>query len=170
MIGFVIGSLLASGPILESALLLDPPAYDERISHAACGERAVVVRVRNLDGASPLLNSVTIDGVEIAAPETGPEGSLFSRFRRIDGAEIECERDTGVPHVTFKGFRKQDDEWSQAFEACMKRRGVWLNDRWERYEVIEGKLRRASTLNLGCAGGEPGSPESVEGRPEGSDQ
>lgn len=170
MIGFLIGSLLASGPSLESALLLDPPAYDERISHAACGERVIVVRVRNLDGASPMLTSVTIDRVEVAGPETLPEGSLFSRFRQIDGAAIECERDTGVPHITFKGFGKQDDEWRKASEACMKRRGVWLNDRWERYEAIEGKLRRASTLTLGCAGGEPGSPESVEGRQGSSDQ
>lgn len=170
MIGFLIGSLLASGPILESAILLDPPAYDERISHAACGERVIIVRVRNLAGAAPLLTSVTIDGVEVAAPESLPEGGLFAEFRQIGGAEIECERETGVPHITFKGFGKEDDEWRKASDACMTRRGVWLNDRWERYEAIEGELRRASTLTRGCAGGQPGSPESAEGRQGGSDQ
>lgn len=171
MIGFLIGSLLASGPVLESALILDPPAYDERISHAACGERVIVVRVRNNRwGAAPTLTEASIDGVKLAAPEDLPETGLFAQFRQIDGAEIECERDTGVPHITFKGVRQQDDEWRKANEACMKRRGVWLNDRWERYEAIEGKLRRASTLTLGCAGGEPGSPENVEGRQGGSNQ
>jgi hypothetical protein len=170
VIGFLIGSLLASGPSVESALLLDPPAYDERISHAACGERVVIVRVRNVAGAAPLLTSVTIDGVEVAAPQSLSEEGLLAQFREIGGAEIECERETGVPHITFKGFGKQDDESRRAFEACMTRRGVWLNDRWERYEAIEGKLRRTSTLTRGCAGGEPGAPESAETRQGGSDQ
>ncbi|HBK91884.1 MAG TPA: hypothetical protein DDZ68_09470 [Parvularcula sp.] len=170
MIGFLIGSLLASGPGLEGAIFLDPPAYDERISHAACGERVIIVRVRNVAGAAPLLTSVTIDGVEVAAPQSLPEEGLFAQFREISGAEIECERETGVPHITFKGFGKQDDESRKAYEACMTRRGVWLNDRWERYEAIEGKLRRASTLTRGCAGGESGSPESGKGRQGDSDQ
>ena len=171
MISFLMMSILVGGPVLESALILDPPKYDERISHAACGESVIVVRVRNDRwGAAPTLTEASIDGVQVAAPEDLPETGLLSQFRQIDGAEIECERETGVPHITFKGFGKQDDVWRKAYEMCMKRRGVWLNDRWERYEVIEGKLRHASTLTRGCAGGEPGSPESVEGRQEGTDQ
>jgi len=171
VINLLMMSLLAGGPVLESALVLDPPKYDERISHAACGESVIVVRVRNDRwGAAPTLTEASIGGVQLAAPEDLPETGLLSQFRQIEGAEIECERDTGIPHITFKGFRKQDEEWRKASEACMKRRGVWLNDRWERYEAIEGKLRRASTLTLGCAGGEPGSPESVETQQEGSDQ
>jgi hypothetical protein len=170
VIGFLIGSLLAGGPSLESAILLDPPAYDERISHAACGERVIIVRVRNVAGTAPLLTSVTIEGVEVAVPESLPEGGLFAQFRQIDGAEIECERETGVPHITFKGFGMEDDERRKAYEACMARRGVWLNDRWERFEAIEGKLRHVSTLTRGCAGGEPGSPERAEGGQGGLDQ
>lgn len=164
MINLLMISLLAGGPVLERALLLDPPKYDERISHAACGERVVIVRVLNLAGFSPSLTEVTINGVKVAVPDSPPETGLLSQFRTIDGAEIECEQKTDVPHITFKGSAKQDDDWLKSSEACTARGGVWLNNRWERYEAVDGELRRASTLTPVCARGKPSPAESAENR------
>ena len=154
MISILIGSLLANGPSVEMPLYLDPPRYDERISHAACGERVIIVRVRNFAGSAPTLTEVTIDGVRIAVPEGLSEGGLFAKFDQIDGAAIECERETGVPNIDFMGEGKRDNEWHKASGACVARGGSWLNERRERYEVIEGKLRLASTLAPVCVGGQ----------------
>jgi hypothetical protein len=147
--------LLVEG-VLNKAILLEQPEFDERISRAACGDVEIGVRFRNARwGKEPALDEVTINGVAAALPEMAQQGTMFERFRVIDGAEIECEKDTHVPHITFKGDGKQDDAWAHAVEACLRNGGVWINDRWERYEVIDRTLRLASTLQPVCASGNP---------------
>jgi hypothetical protein len=153
----------AEPPLRRKPVFLGPPLYDERTTQSRCGETLIVVRTRNdYWKLRPSLESITVDDAVVAPPADVEDGGVFSKFRHIDGVEVQCERDTGAPYVTFVGFGKQDDVWAVANEACKKDGGVWINDREETFRIRDGALSPMFLRAPQCVGADRAAPSSSE--------